>query len=415
MSTDHDLRTLESRIGELTEAWIAPQFTQSTRSSHSTQFDGYSGLMPAVRAQAAASNAGGKRLRALLALSAFDAAQAIQQGNPENPKSANVSARIAMVDLAAAVEIYQTSALIHDDIIDDSDLRRGEPSAHKALEAASGDTRIGTGLAIMLGNTLATLSAHVAQEALGMLHNQVEGLRVFLAMQRNVAYGQVLDLSAEEIALDDPARLAAASLEVFRWKTASYTAIAPLELGFLAAGLTPERSHRHAVRIGEPLGIAFQLADDLIDVQGSSRSSGKPVGGDIREGKHTVLLADALQRANPADRARLVAIYGAPCRTDAEVRETIALFERTGALVQSEQRIAEQRSLAFAAIDSAVDDIAESIIADVTGAGNVSDASDNDSDNDSTSPHAKARASSILIEGSSRLLPQSQRTTRMRM
>jgi geranylgeranyl diphosphate synthase type I len=411
MSTDHDLRTLESRIGELTEAWIAPQFTQSSQS------DGYSGLMPAVRAQAAASNAGGKRLRALLALSAFDAAQAIQHGNLESPDSANVSAvsaRDAMIDLAAAVEIYQTSALIHDDIIDDSDLRRGEPSAHKALEVASGDTRIGTGLAIMLGNALATLSAHVAQEALGMLHNQVEGLRVFLAMQRDVAYGQVLDLSAEEIALDDPARLAAASLEVFRWKTASYTAIAPLELGFLAAGLAPERSHRHAVRIGEPLGIAFQLADDLIDVQGSSRSSGKPVGGDIREGKHTVLLADALQRADPADRARLVAIYGAPCRTDAEVRETIALFERTGALAQSEQRIAEQRSLAFAAIDSAVDDIAESItdsVTGVTGVGNVSDASDNDS----TSPYAKACAASILIEGCSRLLPQSQRTTRMRM
>ncbi|MCI1672778.1 MAG: polyprenyl synthetase family protein [Bifidobacterium tibiigranuli] len=412
MSTDHDLRTLESRIGELTEAWIAPQFTQSSQS------DGYSGLMPAVRAQAAASNAGGKRLRALLALSAFDAAQAIQHGNLESPDSANVSAvsaRDAMIDLAAAVEIYQTSALIHDDIIDDSDLRRGEPSAHKALEVASGDTRIGTGLAIMLGNALATLSAHVAQEALGMLHNQVEGLRVFLAMQRDVAYGQVLDLSAEEISLDDPARLAAASLEVFRWKTASYTAIAPLELGFLAAGLAPERSHRNAVRIGEPLGIAFQLADDLIDVQGSSRSSGKPVGGDIREGKHTVLLADALQCADPADHARLVAIYGAPCRTDAEVRETIALFERTGALAQSEQRIAEQRSLAFAAIDNAVDDIAESITDSVTGGTGVGNVSDNDGDNDSTSPYAKACAASILIEGCSRLLPQSQRTTRMRM
>jgi geranylgeranyl diphosphate synthase type I len=392
MSTDHDLRTLESRIGELTEAWIAPQ---------STQYDGYSGLMPAVRVQAAASNAGGKRLRALLALSAFDAARAMQ-GNPQNSDAADTSERTAMIDLAAAVEIYQTSALVHDDIIDDSDLRRGEPSAHKALETAARDTRIGSGLAIMLGNALAALSAHIAQEALSSLRNQAEGLRVFLAMQRDVAYGQVLDLSAEEIALDDPEHLVAASLEVFRWKTASYTAIAPLELGFLAAGLPAEPSHRYALRIGEPLGIAFQLADDLIDVQGSSRSSGKPVGGDIREGKHTVLLADALQGASPCDRDRLIAIYEASQRSDDEVKETIALFERTGALARSEQRIAEQRRLAFAAIDAAIGEAAQEAAHEA-----AAETTSDRADAGTFSPYAADHARSILAEGCSHLLPKS--------
>ena len=88
------------------------------------------------------------------------------------------------------------------------------------------------------------------------------------------------------------------------------------------------------------LGLAFQLADDLLDVVGSSRNTGKPVGGDIREGKRTVLLADALSAADTADKADLIAIFEEDCRNDNQVARTIELFTSTGALDRSRERIA---------------------------------------------------------------------------
>ena len=152
-------------------------------------------------------------------------------------------------------------------------------------------------------------------------------------MQREVEIGQVLDLAVEMTPLSNPEALANASLNVFRWKTASYTTIAPLLLALLAAGESPDQARHCALAVGRPLGLAFQLADDLLDV-------GKPVGGDIREGKRTVLLADALSAADTADKADLVAIFEADCRNDNQVARTIELFTSTGALDRSRERIA---------------------------------------------------------------------------
>ena len=106
--------------------------------------------------------------------------------------------------------------------------------------------------------------------------------------------GQVLDLAVEMTPLSNPEALANASLNVFRWKTASYTTIAPLLLALLAAGESPDQPDIARWPSAGRSDLAFQLADDLLDVVGSSRNTGKPIGGDIREGKRTVLLADAL-------------------------------------------------------------------------------------------------------------------------
>lgn len=93
-------------------------------------------------------------------------------------------------------------------------------------------------------------------------------------------------------------------------------------------------------RLGLPLGLAFQLADDLLDVIGSSRNTGKPVGGDIREGKRTVLLADAIEAAGDVERRELIDMWEAESRDEAHVRRAIALFESTGAIARSKERIA---------------------------------------------------------------------------
>ena len=269
----------------------------------------------AVAQQAVTSSEGGKRLRALLTLD-------------------------AVLDLACAIEVFQTGALVHDDIIDDSDLRRGKPSAHRALATDTHSDAIGHGLGIMLGDMLATASVDIANKAACRLGSGSSVVSAFLNMHREVEIGQVLDLAVELNTLDDPEELASASLNVFRWKTASYTTIAPLEFGMLAAGLAPADARRLALAIGLPLGLAFQLADDLLDVIGSSRNTGKPVGGDIREGKRTVLLADAIEAAGDVERRELIDMWEAESRDEAHVRRAIALFESTGAIARSKERIA---------------------------------------------------------------------------
>ena len=270
---------------------------------------------------------GGKRIRPVLTL--------------EFARLGGIDWHLAL-PYACALELVHNYSLIHDDLpcMDDDDLRRGKPSAHRALATDTHSDAIGHGLGIMLGDMLATASVDIANKAACRLGSGSSVVSAFLNMHREVEIGQVLDLAVELNTLDDPEELASASLNVFRWKTASYTTIAPLEFGMLAAGLAPADARRLALAIGLPLGLAFQLADDLLDVIGSSRNTGKPVGGDIREGKRTVLLADAIEAAGDVERRELIDMWEAESRDEAHVRRAIALFESTGAIARSKKRIA---------------------------------------------------------------------------
>lgn len=334
--TRDDLADIEPRIAQLT-AQMADMPEGVTLS------DALHDVMRNVRDQAISSSEGGKRLRALLALDTFDTFDG------------NADVRNSMLDVACAIEVFQTAALVHDDIIDDSDLRRGKPSAHRALATAMHNTSIGNGLGLMLGDMLATASISIVANASRKLANANALVTTFLTMQREVEIGQVLDLGVETNELSNPQALAAASLDVFRWKTASYTTIAPLQLGMLAAGQNVEQAYAQALAIGKPLGLAFQLADDLLDVTGSSANTGKPIGGDIREGKRTVLLADALNTASEGERKELTDIFEAKSRTETQVKRTIELFESTGAIEQSQKRITalwKQAEQAIQALDA---------------------------------------------------------------
>ena len=324
MTSSSDLEQIESRIVSLVKDFAFLHADDSVASSCRPIAD-------MVAKQAVTSSEGGKRLRALLTLDAFRAFA------PQDVAERDMD---AVLDLACAIEVFQTGALVHDDIIDDSDLRRGKPSAHRALATDTHSDAIGHGLGIMLGDMLATASVDIANKAACRLGSGSSVVSAFLNMHREVEIGQVLDLAVELNTLDDPEELASASLNVFRWKTASYTTIAPLEFGMLAAGLAPADARRLALAIGLPLGLAFQLADDLLDVIGSSRNTGKPVGGDIREGKRTVLLADAIEAAGDVERRELIDMWEAESRDEAHVRRAIALFESTGAIARSKERIA---------------------------------------------------------------------------
>lgn len=329
---------VENRIRELIEDTSSPALDDVPSSE----------LMRGVISQALLSSQGGKRLRALLSLAAGSLETSTQSGVALSSDS--------LLDLACAIEIFQTGALVHDDIIDDSDIRRGIAAAHRGLagiftrfarsisnngqEAAAADaSSVGSGLGIMLGDLLATQSLTVASHAATQhpLHEPIT--TVFLRMQHEVEIGQIMDLADTAVRLDDPETMIENCLAVFRWKTASYTTIAPLELGFLSSGVSSGAAHLWAERIGVPLGTAFQLADDLIDVSQDKKTSGKPRGGDIKEGKHTVLLADALLAATPLDKATLIETYSLPQRSDSLISEVIKIFVRSGAVASSQKRI----------------------------------------------------------------------------
>ncbi|BAR06828.1 polyprenyl synthase [Scardovia inopinata] len=295
----------------------------------------------AVREQAVRSCQGGKRLRAQL-LGAV--AQACGLSADLMPSA---------LDLACALEIFQTAALVHDDIIDDSDTRRGAPSAHRALANETGPeenleknsennseekNHIGIGLGIMLGDILATLSVDVAHRSSRQFPQSYALLEAFLDMHRQVEKGQIMDLAMESLPLTDPDLIEDQAKQTYWWKTSSYTTIAPLRLALIACGYDPHTASSIAHQVGTPLGLAFQLNDDVIDI--ISLTSGKPLGGDIIEGKRTVLLADTLRSCSQEQKTLLLRIYSSGRPQPDAVQDVISLMQSCGAIDKSRHRIA---------------------------------------------------------------------------
>lgn len=336
-------QAIEERMNELVEACRQDRVDDAGRGDPAPASIR---TLDAVWAEAGLAGQGGKRLRALLL---WDSYRAVSTGGRQTDQAA--------IDLACALEVYQTSALVHDDIIDNSPLRRGRPSAHRVLSSTAdpgsepdGTTTTGRpaseiartrgrGLGILLGDLLATASTDMATKAASALPSGGSILKAFLDMQTAVETGQVLDMGMEVMPLDHPDQLEREALRTMGWKTASYTAMAPLALGLMAGGIDPDQTRSLTYDLGLHLGLLFQLRDDLMDVMGRSDQTGKPQGGDILEGKRTVLLADTLSLADPADAARLRETYAAPHRTADQVAWVRRLMETSGAVEQSRQRM----------------------------------------------------------------------------
>ncbi|MDO4913656.1 MAG: polyprenyl synthetase family protein [Bifidobacteriaceae bacterium] len=349
---------IESRISALVQELLSTKFNNTSA---------YNNIMGMVAQQSILSSTGGKRLRALLTIESFLAATAAHThdkavtNNPSNYShslshnansdtantltTSQLDSNSLILDVACALEVFQTAALIHDDIIDDADLRRGKPSAHKALTTQTHNESIGVGLGLMIGDILATGSIAIVQNASNAYsqnHKMLNELVTpFIAMQREVSIGQVLDLGIEMMSFENLQELREASFEVFRWKTASYTTIAPIELGFLTAGIPAQDARKLALAIGEPLGIAFQLVDDLLDIGAGSHPTGKPIGGDIREGKRSVLLADTLEHLSQDDSEKIIRLYQQTQRTDDDVAFCLEKIHEANAIEISKQRVNE--------------------------------------------------------------------------
>lgn len=283
---------------------------------------------------------GGKRLRPVFCWWAWRAA-----GGTDQP---------AAIRAAASLELVQACALIHDDLMDGSDSRRGMPTVHRrfaALHRAAGwrgaPQTLGTGAAILLGD----LCLAWADELLFASGLPAQALLlakpVYDAMRTELMAGQYLDLVEQARASSDVER----SLRVARYKSAKYTIERPLHLGALLAG-ADHRLLEAFSAYGLPLGEAFQVRDDVLGVFGDPAQTGKPAGDDLREGKRTVLVARALATAPPAKAAELESVLGSPELDAAGVRRAREIIESSGALDFAEQLIADRTSAAIEALAS---------------------------------------------------------------
>ncbi|WP_425580937.1 polyprenyl synthetase family protein [Williamsia deligens] len=276
---------------------------------------------------------GGKRVRPTFAWAGFRLA-----GGRCDDAHADAAFRVC-----AALELIQACALIHDDIMDRSDTRRGRPTVHRAVAARHrengwlGDPdHFGVSTAILLGDlALSWADDMLAQAPLeGTVRDGV--VSVWTAMRTEVLAGQMLDV-VTEAAADESVD---AAYRVMRFKTAGYTVARPLQLGACLAG-APAEVVETLGRIGDGLGIAFQLRDDMLGVFGDPAVTGKPSGDDLVAGKRTALLAVALRRSDtddPEAARRLRSLVGRPLDDD-ELDAARRILVDSGAAAEIETEI----------------------------------------------------------------------------
>jgi geranylgeranyl diphosphate synthase type I len=252
-----------------------------------------------------------------------------------------------LLQAGAALELLHTFALIHDDLMDNSDTRRGRPALHRAIAAqhrqggwAGDPDQYGRAMALLAGDLAFSVASRLAAAL------PAPAFMVWRRMVDELVLGQFLDLAGA--ARQDR------SLEVARTttllKSGRYTVTGPLRLGAALTGAS--QLPPGLVRYGDLVGEAFQLRDDLLGVFGDRQRTGKPVGEDLACGKPTQLLAYAADLLPPRGQA-LLALVGTPALTRADAAELTGELIRCGARDRVEQKVRYNVRAACALVDRA--------------------------------------------------------------
>jgi len=345
-----DLPRIRKQVGAALDEFIARQRRELAGISQE--------LLPCVDAIADLV-AGGKRLRAAFCYWGWRAC-----GGADCPE---------IFAAAASLELLHASALVHDDVMDASAIRRGQPAAHArfaAMHALAGwrgsADAFGAGAAILIGDLLLAWTDEMLRGSGFSPAAAWRGLSELDAMRTELFAGQFLDLL--EQASGKPAIDSA--LRVVTYKSAKYTVERPLHLGAAMARapdprpagkrgrLTGDQAARPDPRgaltdYGVRIGIAFQLRDDILGVFGDPARTGKPVTGDLREGKRTVMLAIALDRASRDQAALMDRAIGDPGLNEEDAGRVRAIITSTGALAECEAMIDSNVKHALATLSSA--------------------------------------------------------------
>jgi geranylgeranyl diphosphate synthase type I len=258
----------------------------------------------------------------------------------------------ALVTAAASLELLHACALVHDDVIDASDTRRGRPSAHAAFARMHRDhawtgnpEAFGASAAILLGDLLLSWADAMFTSAGFASRVSAHTRGVYDEMRQLVMAGQYLDVLVQARG----AFSAEEALRVIEFKTSKYTVEGPLHLGAAAAG-APPAVFAALTGYGLALGEAFQLRDDVLGVFGDPSVTGKPAGDDLREGKHTLLTALAMDVASAEQSALLHRSLGDRGLDDDQIARLREVIVATGALDQVERRIVERAEEARTAL-----------------------------------------------------------------
>lgn len=297
-------------------------------------------LSPLADAAEAFVLGGGKRLRPAFAYWGFMGA-----GGQDSDE---------IITAVSTLELIQAGALIHDDLMDASDTRRGLPSVHRRFEALHRQrfwngpaSQFGLAGAILLGDVCLVWSDDLLDRS-GVDPVTIAAARpVFNLMRIEVMLGQYLDVQSQAAAETSAER---ASL-VAKFKSAKYTVEHPLLFGAALAGASAELKAAYS-DFGLPLGEAFQLRDDVLGVFGDPDTTGKPAGDDLREGKRTYLVAAAFEGSSPAGRQLLERSIGDPKLDAVTVDQLRDAIVQSGALARTEARITELTTRALTVLDS---------------------------------------------------------------
>jgi geranylgeranyl diphosphate synthase type I len=272
--------------------------------------------------------------------------------------------REAALRAGAAVELYHTYTLVHDDVIDRDPVRRGKPSVHALLDTV-GRARFGLSdeaphyglsMAILAGDCLQAWSIDLLASVTELGVDPALALRLVRRLEGvtgpAIVEGEVRDIQlpfipVAEVTDED-------ILRVIRTKTAALFAYCAWAGGLLARG-TEDDAVRALVAFAEEAGIAFQLQDDVLGLTADAATLGKPVGNDLREGKRTLIIALGWARANAEQRAALEAVLGNPDADTGAIARAVAILGDLGAIRDTQQAATNYLANAFAHLDTLPD------------------------------------------------------------
>ena len=300
-------------------------------------------LNPAATSLTAFVINGGKRFRPL-----FAAVGAIGAGSQLSD---------AEIRAFASLELLQACALVHDDLMDASDTRRGEPAIHKIFESMHSAekyqgkaTQFGLSASVLIGDLALIWSDQMLNSSGIKSESLLAALSVHDEMRVELIAGQYLDVFEQARGTQSVAQ----ALKIARYKSAKYTIERPLHLG--AAIAIPDAAKRAQIisiysEFGLPLGEAFQLRDDLLGVFGDPKVTGKPAGDDLREGKRTVLMAMTHDRISGPAEAEFLKEFGNHDISESAIARLQEIIAETGAAMHVEDLIEELTSTALEAIN----------------------------------------------------------------
>jgi geranylgeranyl diphosphate synthase type I len=239
-----------------------------------------------------------------------------------------------IIKAASFIELIHSYLLIHDDIIDQDDLRRGKPTMHKYFEhsvksklSKDKSKLFGVSMGILAGDLCCSLGYEILMKAKFSDKAKARAIEELDNLIFNVIQGEALDVFAQLSKQTSNKEI----YNIYKYKTARYSFEQPLRIGGILAG-AGESNLNKLSKFAIPLGIAFQIQDDLLGLFGEEKTIGKPAGSDLREGKKTMVLSLALERCNSKERKIIQSVLGGKDIDLKDINRVRDIARKTGAL-----------------------------------------------------------------------------------